>query len=339
MATQNPGSKWIHRYAILVSVSTFCLIIAGGLVTSTDSGLAVPDWPLSYGQLMPPMVGGIFYEHGHRMVATFVGFLTTILAFWLWKTEDRRWVRTLGWIALGAVITQGVLGGLTVLFLLPTGISVAHATLAQSFFCLTVIIAMVTSPSFKSYRAPEFAPAVQTRKLAIFTTGAIFLQLVLGALMRHTKSGMAIPDFPLVYGGLIPPIDPGAMESIKEYRLYFDLPAVELYQLWIHFAHRVGALIAAVLVMLTVSHTISTYRSVQKMREPALLLVVLLVMQVLLGALTVWSGKSIEVTTAHVAMGALLLGASVAFTARVFHLYRVPSLAPALEAVAEGGRP
>lgn len=339
MTTLSAGHKWLHRYAIVVSVCTFCLIIAGGLVTSTDSGLAVPDWPLSYGQLMPPMVGGIFYEHGHRMVATFVGFLTTILAFWLWKAEDRRWVRTLGWIALGAVIAQGVLGGLTVLFLLPTAISVAHATLAQSFFSLTVVIAMVTSQAFRGHSAPEFWPVAHTRRLAILTTAAIFLQLVLGALMRHTKSGMAIPDFPLVYGGLIPPLDSTAMESIKEYRLYFDLPAVELYQLWIHFAHRLGALITTLLVLLTFSHTISTYKTVHKMREPALLLVVLVIMQALLGALTVWSGKAIEVTTAHVAMGALLLGTSVVFTGRTFHLYRVPAVAPTLDAVPEGGRP
>lgn len=339
MQPQNNKSIWLHRYAIFVSVCTLGLIIAGGLVTSTDSGLAVPDWPLSYGQVMPPMVGGIFYEHGHRMVATFVGLLTTVLAFWLWRTEDRKWVRMLGWIALGGVILQGLLGGLTVLFLLPTAISVSHATLAQSFFCLTVVIAMVTSPAFRSHHAPELPVAAYTRRFAVLTTAAIFLQLVLGALMRHTQSGLAIPDFPLVYGGLVPPIDHNAMVSINEYRQYFDLPPVELYQLWIHFAHRLGALIATTLVFLSVLHTIQTYGTVQKMREPALFLMVLILMQGLLGALTVWSGKGVEVTTAHVAMGALLLGASVAFTVRTFHLYRVPVEARTSTAVPEGGRP
>src|SRR5713226_1672795 len=105
-------NKALHRFAIFTAVCTFCLVIAGGLVTSTQSGLAVPDWPLSYGQLMPPMVGGIFYEHLHRMVATFVGVLTIILAVWVWRKEDRGWMRILGFVALALVIMQGLLGGL-----------------------------------------------------------------------------------------------------------------------------------------------------------------------------------------------------------------------------------
>ena len=111
------------------------MLIAGALVTSNDAGLSVPDWPLSYGSLLPPMVGGIFYEHGHRMIATLVGTLSIVLAVWLWRVESRRWVRWLGVAALGAVVAQGILGGITVLFFLPPPISAAHATLAQLFFC------------------------------------------------------------------------------------------------------------------------------------------------------------------------------------------------------------
>jgi len=111
------NNVWLHRYAVLWSFCTLFLVVAGGLVTSNDAGLSVPDWPLSYGKLMPPMEGNVFYEHGHRMVATTVGLLTIGMAIWLVRAERRRWMRSLGWIALAAVITQGVLGGMTVLFL------------------------------------------------------------------------------------------------------------------------------------------------------------------------------------------------------------------------------
>ena len=149
-AQMTAKDRWLHWYAVLTACATLFLILAGGMVTSTGSGLAVPDWPLSYGMVFPPMVGGVFYEHGHRMVATFVGFLTTVMAIWLWRQEARRWVRNLGFIALLAVIVQGMLGGLTVIFLLPTAISVTHACLAQTFFCLTVGLAVFTSASWRS---------------------------------------------------------------------------------------------------------------------------------------------------------------------------------------------
>ncbi len=317
------NSIWLHRFAVMTACATFCLVIAGGLVTSTDSGLSVPDWPLSYGQLMPPMVGGIFYEHGHRMVATFVGLLTTIMAIWLWRSDDRKWVKILGLVALVAVITQGILGGLTVLFLLPTWISVSHATLAQSFFSLTIVIALVTSPFWRSYKAPELPEIRRTRTLAVAATGAILLQLVLGALMRHTQSGLAIPDFPLAYGHLLPPTDASALGAINEYRISWDLPTVTIGQIWIHFAHRVGALLVTVVVLMNVFHILGMY-SDAKLREPAVLFLATLLAQVLLGALTVWTGKGVEIATAHVAVGALLLGLSVVVSMRAFQLYKLP---------------
>ena len=141
----------LHRFAQFVAGCTVLLVLAGSLVTSTGSGLAVPDWPTTYGSnmfLFPPSkwVGGILYEHGHRLIASTVGFLTIVLAVWLWLREPRRWVKWLGVGALGAVIAQGVLGGLTVLFFLPAAISTAHAGLAEIFFCLVVSIALFTSP-------------------------------------------------------------------------------------------------------------------------------------------------------------------------------------------------
>ncbi|MFQ5694897.1 MAG: heme A synthase [Terriglobia bacterium] len=190
-ATGTTTSTALHRFAVFTAGCTFLLVLAGALVTSNDAGLAVPDWPLSYGSLMPPMVGGIFYEHGHRLVATSVGLLTIVLAVWLALREPRRWVRRLGWLALGAVVLQGLLGGLTVLFLLPRPVSIAHASLAQVFFCLTVALAVFTSRSWQAETSPvEDTGSPSLRQLSTAATGAIFLQLVLGAAYRHSAIGI-----------------------------------------------------------------------------------------------------------------------------------------------------
>ena len=151
---------WLHRYACLLVVATLILVAAGGMVTSTNSGLSVPDWPTTYGYQMfsfpfSGMVGGIFYEHGHRLIASAVGLLTIGLVIFLWRIEARAWVRRLGYLALAAVIVQGTLGGLTVLFFLPDAISISHAGLAQIFFALTISIALVTS---EGWRRPIVPP-------------------------------------------------------------------------------------------------------------------------------------------------------------------------------------
>jgi cytochrome c oxidase assembly protein subunit 15 len=187
-ATYRPG---LHLYAIFTACCTFFLLLAGALVTSNDAGLAVPDWPTSYGTFFPPMVGGIFYEHGHRMVATFVGLVTIGLTVWLARAEDRRWMRWLGWAALATVIAQGLLGGLTVKFLLPPSVSVAHASLAQTFFCLTVAIALFTSRWWVSDQAPvEDTGTPRLRTLALAAVAVTFLQLMLGAAFRHNAFGI-----------------------------------------------------------------------------------------------------------------------------------------------------
>ena len=186
----------LHRFAKFLAACTVLLVLAGSLVTSTASGLSVPDWPTSYGWNMftfPPSkwVGGILYEHGHRLIASTVGFLTIILAAWLWLEEPRRWMRRLGIVALGAVIAQGVLGGLTVLFFLPAAVSTAHASLAEIFFCLVVSIALFTSPRWIDGYASATADAAslddgRLRRLATVTTALIYTQILLGATMRHT---------------------------------------------------------------------------------------------------------------------------------------------------------
>lgn len=185
-------NRALHGFAVFTACCTFLLIIAGALVTGNDAGLAVPDWPLSYGSLTPPMIGGIFYEHGHRMVASFVGFLTIILAVWLWKRDERPFVRRMGWIALAVVITQGILGGITVLFFLPAPISVMHACLAQAFFCIVSSLALLTSESWKRSASDVTGDVkgVSLRQLSIWTTAAVYAQLILGAALRHSKAGL-----------------------------------------------------------------------------------------------------------------------------------------------------
>lgn len=177
----------LARYAQLTAAVTFLLLIAGSLVTSTDSGLAVPDWPLSYGTWFPPMVGGIRYEHGHRMIAALVGLMIAVLAIWLGKVEPRRWVRRLGYAALTAVILQALLGGLTVLLLLPSAISIAHALIGQAVWCLVVCLAVSTSPRWED--RPEnmtSAQAGSSRRGGLITALLAALQLLLGAVIRHT---------------------------------------------------------------------------------------------------------------------------------------------------------
>jgi heme a synthase len=181
----------VHRFALFLSCSVVVLLMAGALVTSHDAGLAVPDWPLSYGSLLPPMVGGIFWEHGHRMMAALVGILTVVMAILLGRSEPRRWVRNLGWTAVGLVIAQGLLGGLTVRYLLPPLISTAHATLAQLFFITVVSITLFTSRWWHSdLSLLEESGSPGLRGLAALTTTAIFLQLILGAGFRHGAFGI-----------------------------------------------------------------------------------------------------------------------------------------------------
>jgi len=297
--TRAAEGAWRHRFAVLLVACTLALIFIGGLVTSTGSGLAVPDWPLSYGMLMPPMVGGVFFEHGHRMAATFVGLLTTILALWTWRRERRSGVRRLAWAALVAVVAQGLLGGLTVKFLLPTPVSVAHACLAQTFFCIVIALAYATSREFLGAPATE-EDRSGARPAAALATGVVFVQLAIGAVMRHMGAGLAIPDFPLAAGRLVPA---------------FDSPGVA-----VHFAHRVVALV----VLAALSYL--TWRA-RRSGEPRLaraasLALALAVVQVALGGATVLSGRAVVPTTVHVATGAAVLGTCWLITLRAYRLLR-----------------
>jgi cytochrome c oxidase assembly protein subunit 15 len=295
----------LHTFAKFLAGCTVLLVLAGSLVTSTGSGLSVPDWPTTYGWNMlmfPPSkwVGGVFYEHSHRLIATSVGCLSIILAVWLWLSEPRRWMRWLGVAALGAVIAQGVLGGLTVLFFLPASISTAHAGLAEIFFCLVVSIALFTSPQWvEGYGWKPDATGdseERLRALVTTTTGLIYVQILLGATMRHTGAGLAIPDFPLMFGHLLP--------------THWDP------QIAIHFSHRVGALVVILSVVATTTYVWSHEPERREITRPAALLVALVIVQATLGALTVLSRRDILINSLHVVCGALVLTTSLVLTLR-----------------------
>jgi len=169
---------------------TLLLIVLGALVTSNSAGLSVPDWPTSFGSLykIPPMVGLVKYEHGHRMFAGFVGILLVILAIWTQRVDQRSWMKALGWIALAAWFGQAILGGLTVLLGLPWYISTGHATLAQTLFCAVVAVALFTSKAWLQDAAPiqETGHWPSTPALTAASAACVWVQLILGAAFRHT---------------------------------------------------------------------------------------------------------------------------------------------------------
>jgi cytochrome c oxidase assembly protein subunit 15 len=286
---------WLRRFTKIVAGSTLFLIFAGAMVTSTGSGLAVPDWPLSYGMVMPPMVGGIFYEHGHRMIAATVGLLTVIQAIWLQLREPKRVARILGWCSVAAVIAQGVLGGVTVLLLLPHSVSIAHAALAEIFFCLNTSIAFFTSRWFRASRTMEKgdAPVGLTSSLVL----VIYVQILIGATMRHLGAGLAIPDFPMSFGHLVPPFTS--------------------LEIAVNFAHRAGGVCVAALVIYTAIR-LRRFEASHPLRQLSNLLVTVVLIQVALGGYVVWSGKQPVISSVHVMTGAATLALSLltALTAR-----------------------
>jgi cytochrome c oxidase assembly protein subunit 15 len=340
----------LHRFALGTAVCTFLLIVAGGLVTSTGSGLSVPDWPNTYGRFMfafplDQMVGGIVFEHTHRLIASAVGFLTVLLAIWLWKREDRRWVRILGVAAVGLVVAQGLLGGLTVLLLLPPALSVGHAMLAQTFFVVVASLALFTSPWWRSAQPRPPARSRSIVWLAGSATAAVFIQLMLGALMRHTDSGLAIPDFPLAYGQLLPSLSADALARYNAtlldlgIRIAADGP-ISSSQVLIHLVHRIWAVPVFLLVLWTSVRLVRLAPVSGRFSRFGWILGALVAVQILLGAMTVLSGKAVLPATAHVATGALLLvGLALATLhgARVWGLPRLGILHSASAQSAYGG--
>jgi len=292
--------------------ATFLLVVAGGLVTSTGSGLSFPDWPTTYGQNMftfPPSkwVGGIRFEHTHRLIAATVGLLAVLLALRAWLGRAPAAVRRLSASAVVIVVAQGVLGGLTVKFLLPTPISVGHACLAQCFFALTAALAIVTSRAWRARGADrrwdnsraEFGGSTAP---GLAVAAAVLAQLVLGAWMRHSDAGLAIPDFPGSFGRFLPD--------------HWDA------RIAVHFAHRVGAVVVAATVF-SAAFAIRRARTDAAPRRLALALSLLVPAQMALGALSIWTRKAVPVTVAHQTLGALILAAAVALS---MTLARIPAV-------------
>ena len=280
-------SVWLRRFTKLVALWAVFLLFAGAQVTSTGSGLAVPDWPLSYGMFFPPMIGGIFYEHGHRIVAGIFGILTLIEALWL--------RRPIGWVLFGTTVVQALLGGLTVKLLLPKPVSISHALVAEIAFSLAVSIAFFTSRFHRQLRGIERGAAPTGTANAL--VAIVFLQIFAGAMVRHFGAGLAIPDFPLSFGRLVPPLH--------------DLPVI------INFIHRCGAVVVLAAVIITFVRLLR-FDGDHPLRLLGNLLLAVVSVQIFLGAATIWSGRQPVITSLHVVTGALTLALSLvlALTAR-----------------------
>jgi len=333
--TDVPYNRSLHTLALLTAAATFPLIFMGGLVTSHGAGMSVPDWPNSYGYNMftfPPSmwVGGIFYEHTHRLMGTVVGMLSIVLCVCAWRVEPRRWVRWLATGVLGAVIVQGVLGGLRVV-MVELDLAIVHACFAQAFFCLAALVCVVTSRWWLEAPDLSLVPSVRGGRrlvaLGVACLFAVYLQLIVGATMRHYQAGLAIPDLPLAYGKLLPPVTPEGLERVRQMRMWdpqlfnstSGLP-VTLGQLWLHFGHRVGAVVVSAL-LLTMIVVAVRRREGGAILRPVIALAVLLVAQVTLGILTVLWRKPADVASLHVAVGALLLMTTFVAVVRAARVY------------------
>ncbi len=302
-------NKGVHRFALLVACATFFLIIAGALVTSHDAGLATADWPLTEGRFLPKapslginsgvnMVGNLFWEHGHRMVATTVGILTIGLLIFLLVKERRGWVKRLGWLALGGVIAQGLLGGLTVKLMLPLVVSAAHATLAQLFFCTTVSLAVFTSRSWMAEREThEEQGSLGVRHVCVAAAATIFLQLIIGATLRHSATW----DKPL---------------------------PTDLLLTHIGGAVAVTVLLGSAAIMILRRHPGESF-----LTRPAKVALALLAVQLFLGIAAFMTRLAspndpqplkpmVVITVAHVACGALVFATTIVLTLRAFKVLR-----------------
>ncbi len=322
--TRSTEHHWLDRFAWITAGSTLLLVGLGGLVTSKGAGMAVPDWPTTYGYnmfLFPVTLwkGGVFYEHTHRLFASFVGLLTTLLAVGLWMRDSRRWLRWLGVAAFVAVVVQGVLGGLRVT-LFKDELGIVHATLGQLFFVLLSLIAL-----FASGRGARLASALRQypisralRWMAGATTVLILVQLILGATMRHQHAGLAVPDFPLAYGKLWPPMDAASIDFANRQRIgVHEYRPITALHIGVHMAHRIGAVVILALVCALAWKARREHGRGAAFAKLGLIWAWLIGLQAALGALTVWSNKAADVATAHVLLGAVSLVMGSVLTAGI----------------------
>jgi cytochrome c oxidase assembly protein subunit 15 len=309
LSRHNPG---LNYFALFLTAATFPLIFIGGLVTSHGAGMAVPDWPNSYGYnmfLFPPRkwIGNIWYEHVHRLDASFVGLLSIGLCLWAWLGDRRPRVRWLATAILAGVIIQGVLGGLRVV-LVKLDLAIVHGCVAQAFFCLCALMAIVTSRWWAD--APDLSQSKESPagkrivRFAIIAVVVVYCQLVIGAVMRHEQAGLAIPDLPLAYGKVLPPLNHNALlaEQLRVAGgdpLRLANPPFSLTQVWLAFGHRIGAIVVSLTLILLVYKVLRLNRG-----RPSLL------------------GPAIVLASSHVAVGALVLVTTFVLACRAVRLYR-----------------
>lgn len=322
---------WLHRLAVVLAVSTLVLVLLGAAVTSTGAGLSVASWPSTFPTATAAGAGaGI--QQAHRVMAALVGLLALAVAVMLWRVDERAWMKGLVLAMLGAGTAQAVYGGIAVLNLLPAFISVFHAGLAQLFLSLTIAIAFFTSPKWFA-RGAAAAMGVggesgdrALRRWAIAATAAIYAQVLIGAAMRHSYSpggrpaGLAIPDYPLAFGQLLPMSDLGSWAA------------------GLAFLHRLTALATAVVVAFAAARVFRRHISEDELVRPAALLMLLLVAQIALGGLTVLSGGHPVVSTTHAGVVAIALAASLVLALRASPIGAPPRAAEA-PAARQQGRP
>jgi cytochrome c oxidase assembly protein subunit 15 len=310
---------WLRRLSKLTVFSTLFLIFAGALVKSHEVGLSVPDWPTTYGKQMfafpiSDMVGGIFYEHGHRMIATLVGFFTMVQAIWLGFSDKPQWLKKMGFFALGMVIVQGLFGGITVLFFLPPTVSIIHGILAQTFFMATIILAY--GLSLERADRLNLDCSTQIKKGTLILGGLVYIQLILGALMRHTSSGMAIPDFPTMGGLWIPTFSGNMIHNINSILFDLDVDPVSRWQVVIHFIHRLGAIIVIGAIGYFAYKYYTTIKKHEIIFKTMIAIIAIVIFQFTLGAVTVLTERSPYIASFHVVNGAALLGLCTLFALR-----------------------
>ena len=314
-------NPWLNRFAWLTALATLLLICSGGMVTSKNVGLAVPDWPTTFGYNMflfpvSKWIGGVLFEHTHRLIASVVGFLTLILAAWLWFGQDRQWLRGLGLLAVAGVVLQGILGGLRVT-LLKDAIGILHACLAQAFLGLIVLIALaMTNFWCRDLNVVVDANRFRSIKtLAVIITAAIYVQLGLGATMRHQHKNLAILDFPTANSSWIPDTSAAALAKINAWRDARAFSDVSAFQIWLQMAHRFLALLIGIAIITFCSRIWRLGKGIPGLRGLSIWWLAFVVIQLTLGAWIIWSNKAADIATAHVAGGAIMLSLGVVVTA------------------------
>lgn len=320
-----PG-RWLRRFSKFLVLSTLTLIFIGSLVTSTGSGLSVPDWPQTFGHFMfsfpySKMIGGIFYEHGHRLVASCVGFITLVMSVWLLFKEKRKWVKVFGVLALILVIAQGILGGVTVRYYLPTAVSVMHAVMAQTFFLLTIFLGYSLSKEryLRQIESQDIMTHMSFGKFAFILTCLIYMQLILGAVLRHTYSGLSVMDIPTMAGTYIPWVTADVLAKANELRQSAGLAPVQAWQVGLHMAHRALGIVIGLYGLVYFAALLQSKRP-DLIKRQALAMLAIVLLQIGLGFVTVYTQKQYIITSVHVVTGALLLGLSFLLTLRLYPL-------------------